>query len=357
MIARRKTESFNLAFLDIMSCGLGAIILVFMLVKFNSGNASSVEKSRIQEEILEITEQEVSLKKLLLTTQGLNDERSGNIDALRLQIKKINDTLEKIKSINKSKQLELSSLEKKLKETPVQGSNDFAQDKHVGEEEYLLGLKVEGSHIGFLLDSSASMTAEKLIQIIRLKSSPDRLKQKGAKWLRSKKVMRWLIARLPSSAKASVVAFNHKARFMGDSPWFSGNNSSEIEKVYSSIDKIVPTGATNLQKGLEKIKSLSPSITDLYIITDGLPTAGTSNYASLNPFSQCSSLLGKSSNISGDCRKQLFGQSVIDANLNPSVKVNVILLPLEGDPEAAPAFWEWTSYTGGLLISPAPSWP
>ncbi|RLA22020.1 MAG: VWA domain-containing protein, partial [Gammaproteobacteria bacterium] len=36
MLPRRKTEGFNLAFLDIMSCGLGAIILVFMLVKYNA---------------------------------------------------------------------------------------------------------------------------------------------------------------------------------------------------------------------------------------------------------------------------------------------------------------------------------
>jgi len=340
-----------------MSCGLGAIILVFMLVKFNYGDTSSVEKSRIKEEILELTKQEKDLKKLLSKTRDLNNSESGNVDVLQLQIKKINDNLEKIKNVNKSKQFELSSLEKGLKEVSSQGTNDLVQDEHLGEEEYLLGLKVEGSHIGFLLDSSASMTSEKLIQIIRLKSSPDNLKQKGAKWLRSKKVMRWLIARLPSSAKASVVSFNQKASFMGGAHWFSGNNLNEIERVYSSIDKIVPSGATNLQKGLEKIKSLSPSVTNLYIITDGLPTAGTSNYSSLNPFSQCSSLIGKSSNISGDCRKQLFGQSVRDANLDPSVKVNVILLPLEGDPEAAPAFWSWTSYTGGLLISPAPSWP
>jgi hypothetical protein len=39
------------------------------------------------------------------------------------------------------------------------------------------------------------------------------------------------------------------------------------------------------------------------------------------------------------------------------VKVNVILLPIEGDPQASPEFWNWTASTGGLLISPAESWP
>ncbi|MEO1925140.1 MAG: VWA domain-containing protein, partial [Gammaproteobacteria bacterium] len=40
MVQRKKTEGFNLAFLDIMSCGLGAIILVFMLVKHNVNDSS-----------------------------------------------------------------------------------------------------------------------------------------------------------------------------------------------------------------------------------------------------------------------------------------------------------------------------
>jgi len=201
------------------------------------------------------------------------------------------------------------------------------------------------------------MTSEKLIKIIRLKSSPDSVKKKGVKWVRSKKVVHWLVARLPRSAKASVISFNENVDFMGGFKWFSGASLNNVKKVYADVDRVVPTGATNLQKGLEAIKSLSPSVTDLYIVTDGLPTTGTSSYTSLNPFSNCSSLLGKSSNISGECRKQLFRQSVRDANLNSNIKVNVVLLPLEGDPEAAPEFWGWTSYTGGLLISPAPTWP
>lgn len=358
MIPRRKTEGFNLAFLDIMSCGLGAIILVFMLVKFNAGEAgSSIEEKRLEAEIQELTSQEKSLDKSLSKAQAKSRDESKRIEVLKTKIAQINDSSALIKSANEKKKFKLASIVKGLKKTPNQGASDIVENKHSGEEEYLLGLKVEGTHIGILLDSSASMTSEKLIQIIRLKSSPDHMKQKGVKWIRSKKVIRWLIARLPRSAKASVISFNQNVDFMGGFKWFSGANLNNVKKVYSDIDRIVPTGATNLQKGLEEIKNLSPSVTDLYIVTDGLPTTGTSSYSSLNPFAQCSSLLGKSSNISGECRKQLFRQSVRDANLNPNITVNVILLPLEGDPEAAPEFWGWTSYTGGLLISPAPTWP
>jgi len=95
----------------------------------------------------------------------------------------------------------------------------------------------------------------------------------------------------------------------------------------------------------------------MYVVTDGLPTAGQSRYASLNPFASCRSLLGKSSNISGDCRVKLFRQSVNESSPKSGVTINVILLPIEGDPQAAPEYWAWSASTGGLLISPALSWP
>ena len=50
MAQRKKSEGFNLAFIDIMSCGLGAIILVFMLVKHNV-NDSSVELENLKNDI------------------------------------------------------------------------------------------------------------------------------------------------------------------------------------------------------------------------------------------------------------------------------------------------------------------
>jgi len=137
--------------------------------------------------------------------------------------------------------------------------------------------------------------------------------------------------------------------------WFSSRNPDRMRRLYSDLDQLVPTGATNLQLGLQKAASLAP--TNLYLVTDGLPTAGQSNYSSLNPFAACSSLLGKSTHISGVCRMKLFRQTIAESAPARGVTVNVILLPIEGDPQAAPAYWAWAASTGGLLLSPAVSWP
>jgi len=41
----------------------------------------------------------------------------------------------------------------------------------------------------------------------------------------------------------------------------------------------------------------------------------------------------------------------------PDMKVNVVLLPIEGDPEAAMAYWLLANQNGGTLLSPREGWP
>ena len=65
--------------------------------------------------------------------------------------------------------------------------------------------------------------------------------------------------------------------------------SASRAALYQDLDVIVPEGATNLHKGLQAV--VASGATDLYLITDGLPTVGDSRYAGLNPFAACSSLL------------------------------------------------------------------
>jgi len=218
----------------------------------------------------------------------------------------------------------------------------------------VMGLKVEGQKIAFLIDSSASMTDEKLIDIIRRKTGTDSEKKQGPKWQRSKRIMHWLLARAPKGSQVAVITYNGKARSLGGSGWLRSTDAGGMQAVFRDLDAVIPTGATNLQRGLQAVARLRPTV--IYLLTDGLPTAGLSRYASLNPFASCGGLLGRSTKISGACRVKLFRQSLADSAPG-SVRVNVILLPIEGDPQAAPEYWRWTGATGGLLISPAESWP
>ena len=61
MKRRRRSEGFNLAFLDIMSCGLGAMVLVFVLVKYDVSD-SNVEANNLIAEIRLLESQQVELQ-------------------------------------------------------------------------------------------------------------------------------------------------------------------------------------------------------------------------------------------------------------------------------------------------------
>ncbi len=353
MIKRKKTEGFNLAFLDIMSCGLGAIILVFMLVKHNINN-SSIELDNLENDIQNLeTIKQNSLQTLKSIEQALT-ENAIQEGSAKAKLEQMQSTLNRTSSYIAVTANKIESLKSEIKNIKVVKKADLIKTEPLNEENYLMGLQVKGQKIALLIDSSASMTHEKLIDIIKTKNNTNRNKQQAKKWRRAKKVLQWLLARLPKNSDVIVVAFNEKARILGKQGWVKANALTSLSTILSDLNRIIPQGATNLQRGLQTINKYAPS--HLYIITDGLPTKGESRYKNLNPFASCSSLLGRSSTISGACRIKLFQQTIAESS-NRGVQVNVILLPLEGDPDATYQYWNWTAATGGLVLSPASNWP
>ena len=353
MIKRKKSEGFNLAFLDIMSCGLGAVILVFMLVKHNV-NDSSVELDNLKHDIKSLEERK---KESLQTLRNIEDQLTEDAiqeAAAKKKLQQKQSTLSKTSSDLAATTKEIETLKSEIKGIKVLEKSDLVASEHINEENYLLGLKVQGQKIALLVDSSASMTNEKLIDIIKTKSSSNKEKQQAKKWVRTKKVVEWLLARLPQNSDVIVVAFSEKAKVLGKQGWMKASDPASVPAILSDLNALTPEGATNLHHGLQTVNKFSPS--NLYIITDGLPTKGESNYKSLNPFSSCSSLLGNSNIISGACRVKLFKQTVTES-AQKDVQVDVVLLPLEGDPDAINQYWYWTAATGGLVISPANNWP
>ncbi len=353
MSVRKKTEGFNLAFLDIMSCGLGAVVLVFMLIKHNV-NDSSVELDNLKNDIdkLEVTKQESIQKLKSIEEQIIKEEATEDITKQNLEA--VKSTLTQSLADSAKSVEEIEKIKSEIKDINVKKKEDLVETKQINEEKYLLGLKVEGKKIAILVDSSASMTNEKLIDIIKTKSSSDKEKQQAKKWVRTKKIVEWLLARLPNDSDVLVVAFNENAKLLGTQGWMKANATTSVGSVLSDLNGLIPEGATNLQIGLDTVNKYSPS--NLYLITDGLPTKGESSYKSLNPFAKCSSLLGKSNTISGECRVKLFQQTITES-AKSGVHVDVILLPIEGDPDAINQFWYWTAVSKGLVISPANDWP
>ena len=269
---------------------------------------------------------------------------------LRSAQKLAKSTATVLASINEAKK----SLEEGIKSLEIKKPTDIVEKSRAGQEQYLIGLSVEGPRIAILIDSSASMTDETLIDVIRRKNGNVKNKRNGPKWRRTVAVAEWLINRVPQNSLVTLISYSDKAVSHTSFKYLRGRNTRALLSSLNSLRSVIPMGATNLEAALGALSKLHP--TNIYIVTDGLPTKGTSSYKSLNPFADCNALWGRVAKISGACRRRLFRHTVRSASI-VGAKVNVVLLPIEGDPEAAQEYWNWTSAHNGMLISPATSWP
>ena len=356
--SKRKPEGFNLAFLDIMACGLGAITLIFMLVKYHSEqpdtnlNALQAELAGIQNEI----------KTIESDNSALSAQIEQQKQTLQRQIKQSaqsdqesSATAEEIISTAK----EISALERKLAEQKQKADADTTREtttssKDKTEQDHLIGLRVSGRRIVILLDNSASMADERLVDIIRIKVSDTAKKKAAPKWRRAIAVAHWIIDRVPDKSEYMLIHYNTTANFLPDRKWLKGGDANARSKLFQAMEKLYPHDATNLHSALELIKTNSISLTDIYVITDSLPTQGVENLAIAQRLKACG--IGKITRVSGECRLALFFSAIKSFTRIPA-KVNTVLLPIEGDPDAAHAYWSWAIATQGMMISPAGSWP
>src|SRR5262249_48404579 len=80
-----------------------------------------------------------------------------------------------------------------------------------GDRRYITGIKVRGKHTMILLDRSASMLHQDLVNVILLRNSAEAKKRSASKWRRAVDTVNWIVAQLPPDAQFQIYAFNTKA--------------------------------------------------------------------------------------------------------------------------------------------------
>jgi len=356
MVTKRREGGFNVAFLDVMACGLGAVLLILIIVTFTDDTPiPSDEIERLKQELAATQMQSQSLASSISDEQQDTStlEANANTEAERIAQLQIQQTALQL-AIAQEKAV-IAALEDAIAAAGPLTADDPVSLPNVGEENYLLGLIVEGRRIGILVDSSASMTNESLIEIIKRKLSSDQSKQAGAKWQRTLRIVTWMLARLPENSQVAVVSYNEKAKTLGPRAVSSAKVKGNITALVTDLEALVPQAGTNLQAGLNAMYRAMPDITDLYIITDGLPSLIESS-SGFSPTLACNPIKGGQTTISGRCRVDVFNRTL---SVNPiaGARTNIVLLPLEGDPQAPALYWGWSNFTGGTFISPAGTWP
>jgi len=365
-MARRKTEVFSLSFLDVIACGFGAVVLFYTILSAQAGvqrqqrtDDLQAEVDRLEEQVLEGYKNLVVLRNSIRPVpapppeppEGLAEKIVDETEQLRQQIAEAEQqTLSRREAIEKLKQ-ELKALEESNRRleagTPSPGKpgNRVKGFVGTGDRQYLTGLRVGGERILILIDASASMLDETVVNVIRLRNMPEWRRLKSEKWRRSVDTVDWLTAQLPAKSSFQVYAFNTRAWSLvpgGEGKWQRADDGKALNEALRELRKLVPKDGTSLENAFAVVTQLSPRPDNVVLITDGLPTQGATPPAVRKT-------------VDGDARLKLFEKAI--GRFPQGVPLNVILLPMEGDPMAPAAYWTLARRSGGSFLSPARDWP
>ena len=361
---RRKVTTFSLSFLDCICCGLGAVILLFVVVNAKSAVQRDAltsdlrgEVDRLERHMLEGKKDMIEARnaldqtlKELVRTEGLSRELIKTLQEKKTELAdREKDTLSAKKHINELK-ADLKSMEEDLKrlragaKTQDDLGSKLRKFPGQGDRQYLTDLKMGGKRIFLLVDASASMLDETIVGIIRRRNLRDRDKLKSEKWQRTVATIDWLTTQIPLTGKFQAYTFNEIASPLisgTKGAWLQAGDVDKLNQTVDSLRKVVPEKGTSLLNAFDAMNEIAPAPDNIFLLVDSLPTMG-----SKKPW-------GK--RVSGKKRLILFKEAI--RRLPSGVPVNIILYPMEGDPLAASAYWRLAKETGGSFFCPSRDWP
>ena len=352
MAKKRRNIAFSLSFLDIMACGFGAVTLLFLILRHNATEVVTpdprlaTEVELLQDDIRQAEESKTELLNSLEQLQLELVKAQGASDRVLTDLKEIE------RSIQSDPKDDIAKLRRQVEQLEEQTAEmeelDFGDKVREflgdGNRQYLTGLKLGGERVIILVDGSASMLADTVVNALRRRNMNDEDKKQSPKWQWTLRTVEWLLAQLPPSSRFQVYMFNTEAEAAligSEGEWLDAADSLVLEQVVEGIRQYSPGGGTSLINAINAINDFDDQPDNMFILTDGLPTQGAAP--------------PKKYMVSGQQRRSYFAKAL--ASLPGGMPVNTILFPMEGDPEAAALFWQLGVNSQGAFIAPSRDWP
>ena len=346
-----------------MFCGFGSVILLVMIVNSNmvkyreqANSELKAEADRIERELeakqdllVQLKNSEQQSRKEIMITQGLSEQvlkaitthrqqlgqQSQDSSATREQINKLQSDLLALEERNRAMQAR-ASVQKNKTGTKVR------RIKGEGDRQYLTGIKMGGKRVLILVDRSASMLDEKIVNVIVKRNQSRHKKIAARKWRRTVATVEWLLSQLPPSSQYQIVSFNHKSKYLlQNKGWIKATDSASMNQIMTAMRNLVPEKGTSLYQAFHTIKTMQPRPDNVFLITDGLPTVDKT--------------VSTQTRVTGEQRLEYFVDAIKE--IPRGIPVNTLLFQIEGDPMAAPAFWKLAIQSKGSFVSPAKDWP
>ena len=352
----------SLAFLDVMFCGFGAVILIFLILDHASTVSPEESNPELAAEIdlleEEVEEGQIGLVEIrnilsdvsleVVTAEGLARQIMEQIDSFLQELAALENNSMATEEDIAQLRSDVEALEEELLRLQAsafeQEGNSVRQFLGDGNRQYLSGLFLGGQRILILLDSSASMLDSTIVNIIRTRNMDDDRKRSSLKWQRVVNTVDWVSTQLPITSQYQIWSFNTGYASIipeTEDTWLEAADRDQLNDAIDNVKNIVPENGTNMTQIFRAVANMSPPPDNIFLITDGLPTLGDRN--------------NSDSLVTPSERLELFEEAVEE--LSPGTPINVILMPLEGDPSAAAAYWQLAQYTKGSFLTPSQDWP
>ena len=372
---KTSVVSFGLAFLDCLCCGLGAATLLLLIVKHGPAEVAHADDSgiarRTQEVIVELRALESEIQRLE-SELGQSDKRIAEAQAKqRAQ-----------SSVQSSAAAQLAQLTTQLNQlraslSASQADFGLAQDAQrlatqvpateaAPKTGDVVGIEVLPTHVVVLLDKSASMVGENLVEILRRRASSPQTRINAPKWVSARGTAKWVYRQLPDGADYQILTYSDVVRDLGGKTyahgasihWLKKSATDDQTKINLPLNAVDPIGPTNMELALNVAGQLKPQPKQILLITDGLPSVP--GVARLRLVKGCPSSRSQSGTVwlTPACRLSIFKRSVdlVQRRL-PNTQVSVVMLPLEGDADSFYHYWQFAANTTGRVLTPATGWP
>ena len=358
--------SIGLAFLDVLCCGLGSA--VFLLLVIQHGPAPVAAEALLVGH--EIDRVEADLEATNQRIGGVQNTLATAADTIRAALAAIQQVAGLSELQQRQADDALASLgeaRQRLDDETVALADLRAQSAPppTTPRQHLTGLRVDEDRVAVFLDSSASMLDSSLVGILRLRVSADRLKRASDKWTTARNAAKWVYRRIPDGGRYRLFHYADGLAEMRGGAVSAGpiswrqKSASQVASpaVESAVDALVPGGPTDLRQVFETAARLSPPAAQIVLITDGLPTLPGDT--PLHRIRHCKRPRRNATPlITAECRASIFQDAVaVGQRALSNVRIDIILLPLEGDANAAVRYWDLALSFGGRLLTPARGWP
>ncbi len=278
-----------------MSCGFGAVVLVFLIIdhsleiEIQTVNAEVLSEVDLLEE--DIREGEAGLVRLrnalddadleIVEADGLARRITEELDEYEALIAAIEESGVSETDAVAQLQAEINQLEEKIKllQEAAEAEAGRSAREFVGEgnRQYLTGLNLGGRRIAILVDTSASMLANQLVNVIRLRNMDPAVQKQADKWVRTLNTVDWLTAQLPVNAQFQVLTFNTEAKpILADSEgqWLEVADTPKLEAISATLREQIPAGGTSLHNAFSALAALPTPPASLFRLPGGGPIGG-----------------------------------------------------------------------------------